>query len=206
MGFGLVIGFTEHFQIVTTSKCSAVTNTHTLYNSLQHTLSLFSLLCLHQSLFSNGFQWQNFPLLWVPELSPCLSYQLLTAKHLVTTELLFSNSLTNQLFTSLQCTALTELNSAWSVVWYSLRRVPTENNASNSTSIIACRMLPRNRSICHNTFIKPQLLPSKSFSIHHSTIILPFNATYLATDSNLGGGGIKNYKQNLQTAVCQTVW
>jgi hypothetical protein len=156
---------------------------HTLYNSLQHTLRLFRLLCLHQSLLSNGFQWQKFPLLWVPELSPCLSYQLLTAKHLITTELQFSNSLTNQLFTSLQCTALNEWNSTQAVAWYSLRANHTENTASVSTSIVARRMLPSNGLICHNTFIKPQLLPSKSFSIHHSTIILPFNAAYLATNS-----------------------
>jgi hypothetical protein len=47
--------------------------------SLIHSLSLLSLLCLHQSLPGNGFQQQTFPLLCVPELSLCLSYQLLTA-------------------------------------------------------------------------------------------------------------------------------
>jgi hypothetical protein len=30
MGFGLVIGFTEHLQIVTTSHYSAIANSHTL--------------------------------------------------------------------------------------------------------------------------------------------------------------------------------
>jgi hypothetical protein len=30
MGFGLIIGFTEHLQIVTTSNYSAIANSHTL--------------------------------------------------------------------------------------------------------------------------------------------------------------------------------
>jgi hypothetical protein len=69
-GFGLLIGFIEHLQIVTTNKYGG---------SLQHTLGIYSLLCLQQSLPGNGFQRWTFPLLWVPELSPCLSYQVLTA-------------------------------------------------------------------------------------------------------------------------------
>jgi hypothetical protein len=48
----------------------------TLYNSLQHAISLFNLLRIYQSLSGNGFQRRKFPLLWVPELSPCFSYQL----------------------------------------------------------------------------------------------------------------------------------
>jgi hypothetical protein len=51
---------------------------HTLCNSLQHALSLFSLLWLHQSLLSIGFQCRKFPLLRVPELYQRLSYRLLT--------------------------------------------------------------------------------------------------------------------------------
>jgi hypothetical protein len=55
-----------------------VTLIRTLYSSLHRHLSLLSLLCLHP--FSgNGFQRRTFPFLWVPELSKCLSYQLLTA-------------------------------------------------------------------------------------------------------------------------------
>jgi hypothetical protein len=73
MRFGLVIEFIYRLQIITTNNYSNIAN------SLQHALSLFSLLCLHQSLPRNGFQQQTFPLLWVPELSPCLSYQLLIA-------------------------------------------------------------------------------------------------------------------------------
>jgi hypothetical protein len=44
----------------------------TLSNS-QHTLSLPSLLSLHQS-SGTGFQQQTFPFLWVPGLSPCHSH------------------------------------------------------------------------------------------------------------------------------------
>jgi hypothetical protein len=65
---------------------------HIFYNSLQHALSLFSLLCLNQSLSSNGFQRRTFPLLWIPELSPCLSYQLTATFHKART----SDSLTQR--------------------------------------------------------------------------------------------------------------
>jgi hypothetical protein len=57
--------------LVTTSNCGSTANW------LQRTIHL-SLLCLHH--FSgNRFQRGMFHFLWVPELSPCLSYQLLTA-------------------------------------------------------------------------------------------------------------------------------
>jgi hypothetical protein len=49
MGFGLVTGFIEHLQIVTTTI--AVSLIRTLSRSIQHVLSLLSLLQLHQ-LFS----------------------------------------------------------------------------------------------------------------------------------------------------------
>jgi hypothetical protein len=41
--FGLITEFINHLQIVTL-ELSLI---HTLYNSLQHVLSLLSLLCLH---------------------------------------------------------------------------------------------------------------------------------------------------------------
>jgi hypothetical protein len=52
---------------------------HTLSSLLQYALSLLSLLCPHKWLSGNGFQRRTFPILWVPELSPCLGYQFLTA-------------------------------------------------------------------------------------------------------------------------------
>jgi hypothetical protein len=68
-GVWIVIGFIEH--------CSANANSHSQIHYSTY-FSLLSLLCLHQ--FSgNGFQRRTFPFLWVPELSPCLSYQFLTA-------------------------------------------------------------------------------------------------------------------------------
>jgi hypothetical protein len=60
MGFGLVIGCTEHLQIAATNNYSAITNSHALYNSLQHALSLLSLLCLHRLSHGNGFQHRGF--------------------------------------------------------------------------------------------------------------------------------------------------
>jgi hypothetical protein len=80
---------------------------HTLYNSLQYALSIFSLFCLHQSFPGNGFQRRTFPLLWGPELSPFLSCQLLTltAHNDWSAVLWLTYPLTNQL-TSLHCTQL----------------------------------------------------------------------------------------------------
>jgi hypothetical protein len=43
------------------------------YSSLQDTFSLLSLLCLHQS-SGTGLSRRAFPFLWVPGMSPCLSY------------------------------------------------------------------------------------------------------------------------------------
>jgi hypothetical protein len=78
MGFGLVIGFTEHLytQLVTISNCSVIANSHPAIHYSTN-ISLLGLLGLQVS--GNSFQQQRFLFLWVPELSPCLSYQLPTA-------------------------------------------------------------------------------------------------------------------------------
>jgi hypothetical protein len=47
MGFGLIIGFIEHLQIVT-QVTIALSLSHTLCSSLQHLLILLSLLFLQQ--------------------------------------------------------------------------------------------------------------------------------------------------------------
>jgi hypothetical protein len=73
-----VIGFTDHSQNLTTVM--TVSLIRTLYSSLEHTLSLLSLLCLHRS-SGNSFHQRTFPLLCIPELSPCLSYQLIATAH-----------------------------------------------------------------------------------------------------------------------------
>jgi hypothetical protein len=62
MQFELVIGFIEQLQIVTTSNCTAISNSHSAIHYSTY-LSLLSLLCLHQSLPGNGFQLRTFSLL-----------------------------------------------------------------------------------------------------------------------------------------------
>jgi hypothetical protein len=72
-GFGLVIGFIEHLQNVTTSNDYALTVLHTSQSLSPQSVTLFTNCCLVAA--SNG---GRSPFLWVPELSPDLSYQLLT--------------------------------------------------------------------------------------------------------------------------------
>jgi hypothetical protein len=48
MEFGLVNGFTEYLQLITTSNNNS-SWVYRVYRSLQHALSLLSLQCLHQS-------------------------------------------------------------------------------------------------------------------------------------------------------------
>jgi hypothetical protein len=51
---------------LTDHNYSVITNSHTLSSSLQHVLSLLSLLCLHQLVPGSGFQHRTIP---VPQLS-----------------------------------------------------------------------------------------------------------------------------------------
>jgi hypothetical protein len=60
MAFGLVIGFIEHLQIVTTSNYNAIANSLTIYYSLQHALSLLSLKHLYRPSPGNGFHRRSF--------------------------------------------------------------------------------------------------------------------------------------------------
>jgi hypothetical protein len=90
----------DHVQVVITSV--ALSPIHTLYISVQHALSLLSLLHLHQLFPGSSFQRRTFPLLWVPKLSLCLSYQLLTeTAHtdwtIAVLQLTFTHSPTNSL-------------------------------------------------------------------------------------------------------------
>jgi hypothetical protein len=47
--------------------------------TLLHTHRLVSTVTSSLPLFCSGFEQRTFPFLWLPEQSPCLSYQLLTA-------------------------------------------------------------------------------------------------------------------------------
>jgi hypothetical protein len=121
-GFGLIIRYIELLQNVSTSNCNAIANSHYLQFIAARTNS--SVFCLHQSLHSSGFKRRTFPLLWDPELSPRLSYQLLTATaHNSWTAAVFKLilSLTNQLSplhsTQLHCTALHCTNCPAYNIW-----------------------------------------------------------------------------------------
>jgi hypothetical protein len=76
--FGLVIGFIEHLQNVTTRNYSVIANSHTLPFTTAPTKSSPS------AVFSSVVAWQqlptaDFPLTLSSEIFPCLSYQRVTA-------------------------------------------------------------------------------------------------------------------------------
>jgi hypothetical protein len=73
----------------------------TLFKPLSHTV-LCPLSLLHKQLLGSGFQRRIFPALWVPEITPCHSYQLLTATAHKDSTAAFTHSPTNSLhFTQL---------------------------------------------------------------------------------------------------------
>jgi hypothetical protein len=59
MGFGLMTGFIGLFDTA---------HDYTLQYTITHTL--VSTVTSSLLLMGSGFQWQTFPVLWVPELSP----------------------------------------------------------------------------------------------------------------------------------------
>jgi hypothetical protein len=76
-GFGLVIRYIDHLQIVTTSNYSTITNSHTLEFATACTKpSQSAVSTLVVAWTSNG---GCSPYSGVPRQSPCLSYQYLTA-------------------------------------------------------------------------------------------------------------------------------
>jgi hypothetical protein len=75
MGFGLVIGFTEHLDNVTTNNFDSLTELHTPKITATTAHSLLSVLCLHQSLPGDGSQ-------KCPLLSCSHPYQLATVSQL----------------------------------------------------------------------------------------------------------------------------
>jgi hypothetical protein len=120
-------------QLVTTSIYSAIANSYNVQLTTARTKSSQSAVFL-SVVAGKGFQRLTFPLLWVPKLSLCLTYQLHRSSPLTI-------SLTHQptLYTPLHCSKLSR-----TVEWYSLGANHIENTASNSTSIVARRPLPNN--------------------------------------------------------------
>jgi hypothetical protein len=120
-------------------------------------LSLLSLLCVHR-LFGNGFQWRTFLYFWVPELSPCLSCQLLTAEthnDRLAAVLLTNWLLTNQL-TSIYCA---QLHCTQSVESGSLGADHIGNATSNSISHILFPSILSPEELSKEAFLNVLLFP-----------------------------------------------
>jgi hypothetical protein len=140
MRFGLVIGFSEHLQLVTTTNNKSL-QIYIAYNSLWYTLSLLSPLCLHQC-----------PLVLASNIDvslPLGSQNVPTAQpqHLSTESLTNSQQL---LLSTDRLLLIITAPSYRPLVWIKLRIPPptaplllcqvaiTENTASNRSSIVVC--------------------------------------------------------------------
>jgi hypothetical protein len=107
---------------------------NTLCSSLQHALSLVSLLSPHQSFPGHGFQRRTFFFLRVREISLCLSYQLLTAtahNDWTAADLYLTHSF------NYQPTCSTSLNWILFTPLYSICS-PGTDHAEKSSYILAC--------------------------------------------------------------------
>jgi hypothetical protein len=121
MGFGFVIGFIDHLQIITTSNCSAVTNSRTLQFTTARIKSSQSAVFIIHSVVtvSDGGRspYSGFP-----------NYPR-ASQQLTTTELQQCSNwlLTNKLFTSLPCTALTPAPSpspSYNILAWTAQKTP----------------------------------------------------------------------------------
>jgi hypothetical protein len=133
---------------------------HTHCRSVQYAPSLLSLLCLQQSLTGNDLHWRTFPILRVPELYPCLSYQLLTATATRTEPQQSSNSLTLLHCTTLSnWTELGQLNHIASELTHWEHRLQhlfccclTSLRMWHVPLLHVCGPLHSKESTCYNTF------------------------------------------------------
>jgi hypothetical protein len=147
-----------HKHTHTHTHTNTQTNTNTNTHTHTHTHTLLSTVTSSLPFVSSGFQRRTFPFLWVPELSLCLSYQLLIAtahKDWIAAVLSLTRPLTNSLHSTdltprlaaishhpptLRTTdsSLSLSNGSWPSI-YSLDTDRTEKTASNSSSTVASR-------------------------------------------------------------------
>jgi hypothetical protein len=122
-GFGLVIGFIDHLQVVTTNNYNTITDFHTF----QITVSLFQ-----PALISLNISWQQL-LTMVPfELKSCLNGgSHITSRHgprQHNSSIAASGFVSAEMCLRRRCLAMAAART-------------TENTVSNSSSVVACRVI-----------------------------------------------------------------